>query len=44
MRYILATMAGGIMVSASFIAGTICMYAMMTGPYPRKEQPKEVEE
>ena len=44
MRYILATMVGGIMVSTSFIAGAICMYAMMTGPYPSKDEPKEVEE
>lgn len=43
MRYIIATMVGGIMVSTSFFAGTICMYAMMTGPYPRKDEPKEVE-
>ena len=44
MRYIFATMVGGIMVSTSFIAGAICMYAMMTGPYPSKDEPKEVEE
>jgi hypothetical protein len=44
MRYILATMVGGVMVSTSFIAGAICMYAMMTGPYPNKDEPKEVEE
>lgn len=44
MRYIFATMVGGIMVSTSFIAGAICMYGMMTGPYPRNNEPKEVEE
>lgn len=44
MRYILATMVGGVMVSTSFIAGAICMYAMMTGPYSSKDEPKEVEE
>lgn len=32
------------MVSTSFIAGAICMYGMMTGPYPRNNEPKEVEE
>lgn len=51
MRYILATMVGGVMVSTSFIAGAICMYGIMTEPHvsyverhSNNDEPKEVEE
>lgn len=41
MRYIIATAVGGIMVSTSFLAGAYCMYAIMTGPYPKGTEIKE---
>lgn len=41
MKYIIATAVGGIMVTTSFVAGAICMYAIMSGPYPMRTETNE---
>ena len=44
MKYVFAMIAGGTMVTVSFISGVMCMYGIMNGPYPKNHGCDQTEE